>query len=113
MAMWPRLGARRRRRNLVFMNAQNSRNARKYRRHEGEHRWGVTEGQLGLVLEPTRAFHGPLSELGDLEFPEHGRPILRLARVPRGDEGIFRPVRQDEEAMAPQSITGSVRFHVE
>ena len=109
--MWPRLGARRRRQNLVFMNAQNSRNVRKYRRHEGEHRRCVAEGQLGLVLEPTRAFHWPLSELGDLGFREHGRPKLRLARVLRGDEGIFRPIREDQEAMAPQNISVCLSGH--
>ena len=110
--MWPRLGARRRWRNLVFMNAQNRRNFSKYRLHEGEHRRYVAEGQLGLVLEPTRAFHWPLSELGDLGFREHGRPKLRLARVTRGDEGIFRPVRQDQEAMAPQNISVCLSGHL-
>ena len=43
---------------------------------------------------------------------EHGRPIRRLARVLRGDEGIFRPIRQDHEAMAPQNISIGVRGHV-
>ena len=110
--MWPRLGARRRRRNLVFMNAQNRRNVHKYRRHEGEHRRYVAEGQLGLVLELTRVVDVPLGEVGDLGFSEHGRPILRLRQVPRGDEGIFSPVGQDQEAMAPQNISVCLRGHV-
>ena len=103
--MWPRLGARRRWRNLVFMNAQNRRNFSKYRLHEGEHRRYVAEGQLGLVLELARVVHVPLGEVGDLGFREHGRPKLGLPRVLRGDEGIFRPIREDQEAMAPQNIS--------
>ena len=73
----------------MFMNAQNRRNFSKYRLHEGKHRRYVAEGQLGLVLEPARVVHVPLGEVGDLGFPEHGRPILRLVQVTRGDEGIL------------------------
>ena len=62
--MWPRLGARRRWRNLVFMNAQNRRNFSKYRLHEGEHRRYVAEGQLGLELELARVIWLPLGEVG-------------------------------------------------
>ena len=53
--MWPRLGARRLGRNLVFMKAENSRYVHKYRRYEGEHRRCDAEGQLGLWLELARA----------------------------------------------------------
>ena len=67
---------------------------------------------LGLELEPARAFHWPLGELGDLGFAEHGRPIRRLARVLRGDEGIFRPICQDHEAMTAENISIGVRGHV-
>ena len=96
----------------MFMNAQNRRNFSKYRLLEGKHRRYVAEGQLRLVLELARVVHVPLGEVGDLGFPEHGRPILRLLQVRRGDEGIFSPVGQDQEAMAAENISVCLRGHV-
>ena len=61
--MWLRLGARRRRRNLVFMKAENSQHIHNYRWYEGEHRRCDAEGQLGLWLELVRAWTLPLGEL--------------------------------------------------
>ena len=66
----------------------------------------------GLPDLVTRVVHVPLGEVGDLGFREHGRPKLGLPRVLRGDEGIFRPIREDHEAMAPQNISIGVTGHV-
>ena len=102
---WRHFQWHRRWRNLCCITPRDSSSDAKYREEEGQVGLGQLGVGLGLVLELARVVHVPLGEVGDLGFPEHGRPILRLLQVLRGDEGIFSPVGQDEEAMAPQNIS--------